>query len=83
MIEADCLSRRYGEFLAVDNVSFGIGHGEIVIEHRTDRRAHDACKCENGDQALAAVGSTVNHKQQAKTHQAEYQRYSMTQVHGH
>ncbi len=30
MIEADCLSRRYGEFLAVDNVSFSIGHGEIV-----------------------------------------------------
>lgn len=30
MIEADRLTRRYGEFLAVDNVSFSIGHGEVV-----------------------------------------------------
>lgn len=30
MIEADHLSRRYGDFLAVDDVSFSIGHGEIV-----------------------------------------------------
>jgi ABC-2 type transport system ATP-binding protein len=30
MIEADRVSRRYGEFLAVDSVSFAIGHGEIV-----------------------------------------------------
>ena len=30
MIEARHLSRRYGEFLAVDGVSFAIGHGEIV-----------------------------------------------------
>jgi ABC-2 type transport system ATP-binding protein len=30
MIEADRLTRRYGEFLAVDEVSFSIGQGEIV-----------------------------------------------------
>lgn len=30
MIEADRLTRRYGEFLAVDDVSFSIGPGEIV-----------------------------------------------------
>ena len=30
MIEADQLTRRYGDFLAVDNVSFSISHGEIV-----------------------------------------------------
>ena len=30
MIEADRLTRRYGDFLAVDDVSFSIGHGEIV-----------------------------------------------------
>ncbi len=30
MIEAEGLSRRYGDFLAVDDVSFSIGHGEIV-----------------------------------------------------
>ncbi|MEZ5557382.1 MAG: ABC transporter ATP-binding protein [Pseudomonadales bacterium] len=30
MIEADHLTRRYGDFLAVDDVSFGIGQGEIV-----------------------------------------------------
>ena len=30
MIEARNLSRRYGDFLAVDGVSFAIGHGEIV-----------------------------------------------------
>jgi len=30
MIEARDLSRRYGDFLAVDGVSFSIGHGEIV-----------------------------------------------------
>jgi ABC-2 type transport system ATP-binding protein len=30
MIEADGLSRRYGDFLAVDDVSFAIGQGEIV-----------------------------------------------------
>lgn len=30
MIEAQALSRRYGDFLAVDNVSFAIGQGEIV-----------------------------------------------------
>jgi ABC-2 type transport system ATP-binding protein len=30
MIEARDLSRRYGDFLAVDGVSFAIGHGEIV-----------------------------------------------------
>ncbi|MEQ8486165.1 MAG: ABC transporter ATP-binding protein [Pseudomonadales bacterium] len=30
MIEADQLSRRYGGFLAVNEVSFAIGHGEIV-----------------------------------------------------
>ena len=30
MIEARHLSRRYGDFLAVDGVSFAIGHGEIV-----------------------------------------------------
>lgn len=30
MIEADQLSRRYGDFLAVNGVSFAIGHGEIV-----------------------------------------------------
>lgn len=30
MIEAEDLSRRYGDFLAVDQVSFSIGHGEIV-----------------------------------------------------
>jgi ABC-2 type transport system ATP-binding protein len=30
MIEADRLTRRYGDFLAVDDVSFSIAHGEIV-----------------------------------------------------
>ena len=30
MIEADQLTRRYGDFLAVDGVSFSIEHGEIV-----------------------------------------------------
>jgi len=30
MIEADQLTRRYGDFLAVDHVSFSIGQGEIV-----------------------------------------------------
>lgn len=30
MIEAERLSRRYGDFVAVDNVSFAIEHGEIV-----------------------------------------------------
>lgn len=30
MIEADRLTRRYGDFLAVDDVSFAIAHGEIV-----------------------------------------------------
>lgn len=30
MIEAEHLSRRYGDFVAVDDVSFAIGHGEIV-----------------------------------------------------
>ncbi len=30
MIEADQLTRRYGDFLAVDGVSFSISHGEIV-----------------------------------------------------
>jgi ABC-2 type transport system ATP-binding protein len=30
MIEADRLSRRYGDFVAVDGVSFSIDHGEIV-----------------------------------------------------
>jgi ABC-2 type transport system ATP-binding protein len=30
MIEADRLTRRYGDFLAVDDVSFSISHGEIV-----------------------------------------------------
>jgi len=30
MIEADRLSRRYGDFVAVDGVSFAIEHGEIV-----------------------------------------------------
>ena len=30
MIEADGLTRRYGDFVAVRNVSFSIEHGEIV-----------------------------------------------------
>jgi ABC-2 type transport system ATP-binding protein len=30
MIEADRLTRRYGDFLAVNDVSFSISHGEIV-----------------------------------------------------
>lgn len=30
MITVDHVSRRYGEFIAVNNVSFTIGHGEIV-----------------------------------------------------
>jgi ABC-2 type transport system ATP-binding protein len=30
MIEAERLSRRYGDFVAVDHVSFAIDHGEIV-----------------------------------------------------
>jgi len=30
MIQVDHLSRRYGELLAVDDVSFGIGRGEVV-----------------------------------------------------
>jgi ABC-2 type transport system ATP-binding protein len=30
MIEADRLTRRYGDFLAVSNVSFSIEQGEIV-----------------------------------------------------
>ena len=30
MIEVSGLSKRYGSFLAVDNVSFSIGKGEIV-----------------------------------------------------
>ena len=30
MIEADRLTRRYGDFLAVSDVSFQIGQGEIV-----------------------------------------------------
>jgi len=30
MIEAEHLSRRYGDFVAVDDVSFAIDHGEIV-----------------------------------------------------
>jgi ABC-2 type transport system ATP-binding protein len=30
MIEADRLTRRYGDFLAVNDVSFSIAHGEIV-----------------------------------------------------
>jgi ABC-2 type transport system ATP-binding protein len=30
MIQADHLSRRYGDFVAVDDVSFAIDHGEIV-----------------------------------------------------
>ena len=30
MIEVDRLTRRYGDFLAVDDVSFSIGHGEVV-----------------------------------------------------
>lgn len=30
MIEADHLSRRYGDFLAVNDVSFAIGQGEVV-----------------------------------------------------
>jgi len=30
MIEADRLTRRYRDFLAVDEVSFAIGHGEVV-----------------------------------------------------
>ena len=30
MIKVEHLTRKYGEFVAVDNVSFAIGHGEIV-----------------------------------------------------
>ena len=30
MIQVEHLSRRYGDFTAVDDVSFQIGHGEVV-----------------------------------------------------
>ncbi len=30
MIEVENLTRKYGEFTAVDNVSFSIGHGEVI-----------------------------------------------------
>ena len=60
-----------------------IGHGQVVIQHRPDRRTHHTGEGEYGQQPLAAVGGFMDDEQQAEADQHQDQRRPLAYSHGH